>query len=118
MSDHPDIVYKICDRNLWTDAENSGVFKGAEIDIADGFIHFSTAGQVASTLKKHFSERRDLLLIAVDAGLLGERIVYERARGDMLFPHLYQPLDMQYVLWVKALPLGEDGTHQIPDMSR
>lgn len=118
MTVHHDIVYKICDQQLWSVAESEAVFAGAEIDLADGFIHFSTADQVASTLEKHFSGRNDLLLIAIDAGMLGDKIVYEAARGNMLFPHLYQPLEMRYVLWVKPLPLSENDKHQIPDLSR
>ena len=116
MTAQPETIYKICDQQLWANAEKDGVFKGAEIDLADGFIHFSTADQVASTLAKHFAGRDDLLLIAVDAALMGEKIVYERPRGNMLFPHLYQPLEMQYVLWVKPLPLDENGVYQIPDL--
>ncbi len=110
------IVYKICDQKLWSDAEKAGVFNGAEIDLADGFIHFSTFDQVASTLAKHFVGRQDLLLIAVDAEALGEKIVYEEARGGILFPHLYQPLLLDHVLWSKPIEISDDGQHIIPEL--
>ena len=109
-------VYKICDQNLWSDAEKAGVFNGAEIDLADGFIHFSTFDQVASTLAKHFAGRKDLLLIAVDAEALGEEIVYEEARGGFLFPHLYQPLSLDHVLWAKPIKTGDNAQHIIPEL--
>ena len=110
------IVYKICDQKLWFDAEKTGNFTGAEIDLADGFIHFSAFDQVASTLAKHFAGREDLLLVAVDAAALGEKIVYEEARGGMLFPHLYQPLLLDHVLWAKPLTTGVNGEHIIPEL--
>ena len=111
-----EIVYKICDKSLWANAESQGVFKGAEIDLADGFIHFSTADQTLSTLEKHFVGRKDLLLIAVDAAALGDKIIYEEARGNTLFPHLYEPLQMNHVLWVKPIDLDGNGQHIVPNM--
>ena len=115
MSTEHQFVYKICDQKLWSDAEKAGVFNGAEIDLSDGFIHFSTFDQVASTLAKHFAGRRDLLLIAVNAKALGEKIVYEEARGGFLFPHLYQPLLLDHVVWVKPIETGDNSQHVIPD---
>lgn len=112
------IVYKICDKHLWAEAENSGVFSGAEIDIADGFIHFSTLDQTASTLEKHFVGRKDLLLIAVDAAAMGDEIIYEEARGGILFPHLYKPLPLTRVLWVKPIDTDENDKHILPDLSQ
>ena len=110
------IVYKIAPQALWREAEQSGRFTGAAIDIADGFIHFSTAGQVRETAARHFAGQADLLLIAIDAARLGEALKYEVSRGGALFPHLYAELDLNAVLWVKPLPLGADGRHQFPEL--
>ena len=63
-----DIIYKICPETLWREAEKAGRFDGAPIDLADGYIHFSTAEQVRETAAKHFAGQRDLVLVAVDAG--------------------------------------------------
>lgn len=108
------LIYKICPRPLWREAEDTGVFHGAPIDLSDGFIHFSTAEQMAETAAKHFSGQNDLLLIAVDAGALGDALRYEVSRGGALFPHLYGPLALDTVHWVKPLPLGQDGMHVFP----
>ncbi len=113
--DHPDIVYKIADKSAWAEARKEGVFTGAPVDIADGFIHFSTAGQVRETAQKHFAAVDGLLLIAVDAKQLLGKIVWEPSRGGALFPHLYDALSMDAVLWEKPLPLQEDGHHAFPD---
>ena len=112
-----EMIYKICSRVLWEDAEAKGVFKGAEIDLSDGYIHFSTADQVETTAALHFSGQADLLLIAVDSALLGASLKYEPSRGGDLFPHLYDDLSMNAVLWVCPLPLGDEGQHVLPDLN-
>jgi uncharacterized protein (DUF952 family) len=110
------LIYKICPEDLWREAERVDVFTGAPVDRADGFIHFSTAGQVVETAAKHFSGQSGLLLIAVDEAALGEGLTYEVSRGGALFPHLYGPLPLSAVRWVKPLPLGPDGRHVFPEM--
>lgn len=109
-------VYKIAPAALWEEARAQGVFKGAPVDLADGFIHFSTREQAEETARRHFAGQENLLLVAVDAGLLGEHLVMEPSRGGALFPHLYAPLDLSAVKWVRPLPLGADGSHRFPEM--
>jgi uncharacterized protein (DUF952 family) len=112
----PTTIYKICDADLWREAERVGVFVGAPVDLADGYIHFSTAGQVAETAARHFGGRTDLLLVAIDAEALGPALRYEPSRGGALFPHLYGTLPLVAVRWVKTLPLGPDGQHVFPEL--
>jgi uncharacterized protein (DUF952 family) len=112
------IIYKIVPASLWQDAQNSGEFKGAAVDLSDGFIHFSTAEQAGETAARHFAGQEGLLLVAVDGEALGERLVYEPSRGGALFPHLYGPLPLEAVLWQKPLPLGADGLHRFPELTR
>lgn len=109
------IIYKISDAALWRTAEQAGAFHGAPVDLADGYIHFSTAAQVKETAARHFAGAADLLLIAVDGDALGPALRYEPSRGGALFPHLYGPLPMSAVIWVKPLPLGADGAHVFPE---
>jgi len=108
------LIYKICPEPLWRRAEGAGVFSGAAVDLQDGFIHFSTAAQVGETAAKHFGGQTDLLLVAVDAEALGPGLRYETSRGGALFPHLYGPLPLAAVRWVKPLPLGAGGRHVLP----
>jgi uncharacterized protein (DUF952 family) len=109
-------IYKICDAALWRDAEAAGTFRGAGIDARDGYIHFSTAGQVKETAARHFAGVSGLLLIAIDAGRLGAALRWEPARDGALFPHLYGDLPLACVLWVKPLPLAADGQHVFPEL--
>ena len=110
-----ELIYKICPEALWRDAQAAGRFDGAPVDHADGYIHFSTASQLRGTAAKHFARQPDLLLIAVDAGRLGEALRFEPSRGGDLFPHLYGVLDLSAVQWVHQLPLGRDGAHVFPE---
>ena len=112
------IIYKICPALLWHEAEKAGSFEGAPIDIQDGYLHFSTEKQVHETAAKHFAGQNNLLLVAIDADSLGEALRYEPSRGGELFPHLYAPLPLSAVQWVKPLPLGADGRHIFPELSR
>jgi uncharacterized protein (DUF952 family) len=110
------IVYKICSAAEWQAAARAGVFDGSAVDRRDGFIHFSTAAQVAETAAKHFAGQRDLVLVAIDAGKLGTALRWEISRGGALFPHLYAPLALEAVVSVVPLPLGEDGRPAIPPL--
>ena len=109
------LVYKICPETLWHEAERAGRFEGAPVDRADGYIHFSTAAQAPETAAKHFSGQADLLLVAVDRAALGPALKDEASRGGDLFPHLYGPLPLDAVRWVRPLPLGSNG-HVFPEL--
>lgn len=109
-----DQIYKVVSRRLWAEAAQAGVFRGAPIDLQDGFIHFSAANQVVETVAKHFAGQTDLLLIEIDAAALGEALKWEVSRGGELFPHLYGSLTLESVLSVVDLPLGADGAHLFP----
>jgi uncharacterized protein (DUF952 family) len=105
------IVYKIVATDEWREAEAAGVFEGASVDRADGFIHFSTAEQAPDTAAKWFAGRDDLTLAAVDVEALGGQLRWEPSRGGALFPHLYAALPMSAVVWSRPLPLGPEGRH-------
>jgi uncharacterized protein (DUF952 family) len=110
------MIYKICPASAWREAERQGVFRGSAVDISDGYIHFSTASQVAETARKHFFGQTGLFLIAVDADALGDAVRWERSRNDELFPHLYGDLDLGAVTGVLGLHARSDGYHDIPEL--
>ncbi|MBE1205501.1 DUF952 domain-containing protein [Aminobacter carboxidus] len=109
-------IYKICPEPMWRQAERNGIFEGAPVDLADGFIHFSTAEQVVETATKHFAGQDNLLLVAIAAERLGPALKYEVSRGGALFPHLFAPLETKTAKWVRPLPLKADGTHDFPEL--
>jgi len=105
------LIYKIAAAKLWREAESQGLFIGAPIDIADGFIHFSTAEQARETAALHFKGQDDLIIAAIDPGKLKDPLTWEASRGGALFPHLYAALPMDAVVWAKPLPMNADGSH-------
>ena len=108
------LIYKIFRRPEWDAFRASGETLGAPIDLTDGYIHFSTAAQVAETVSKHFTHESDLVLLALDSDALGEALIWELSRGGQMFPHLYRALRLSDVIWDKSLPLGATG-HIFPE---
>jgi uncharacterized protein (DUF952 family) len=108
------MIYHMCRADEWEAAVASGTYAGSSQDKADGFIHFSTAGQIVESARRHRAGQDGLLLLAVDAGRLGDRLKWETSRAGDLFPHLYGPLDPAESAWVRPLPLGADGVHVFP----
>lgn len=107
------LIYKILRAPEWAAFQAAGRTMGAPIDLADGFIHFSTAEQAQETAAKHFSGESDLVLVAFEADTMGEALKWEVSRGGALFPHLFRELKVSEVSWHRPLPLGKDG-HEFP----
>ena len=107
-------IYKICSKKEWQVACTNKRFEGAEIDVRDGYIHFSTAAQVKETARLHFSGLEDLVLVAVETKMLEPDLKWEVSRGGNFFPHLFAALDVEAVKSVTELPVAEDGLHIFP----
>ncbi len=110
------MVYHMCRAEEWAVAEAAGVYHGSSQDQADGFIHFSTAAQIAESAARHRAGQAGLVLVAVEASLLGERLHWEPSRAGALFPHLYGPLYPSESATVLPLPIGPDGVHVFPPL--
>ncbi len=108
------LIYKIMTAPQWSHFSQTGVFTGAPIDLADGFIHFSTATQARETAAKHFAGQPDLHLAWGDADAMGSALKWEVSRGGDKFPHLYRDWPMSEVLGHAELPL-KVGHHQFPE---
>ncbi|AJE45617.1 DUF952 domain-containing protein [Celeribacter indicus] len=108
------LIYKIFRAPEWAAMQAGGETLGAPVDRADGYVHFSTAAQLRETAAKWFAEEGNLHLLAVESDRLGPHLKWEPSRGGALFPHLYRPLRIGDVEWVKPLPLGPEG-HVFPE---
>ena len=111
------IIYKICEQTSWRAALAAGRYCGSAVDERDGFIHFSTAAQLAETAAKHFARQTDLILVAVDDNGLGAHLKWEPSRGGDLFPHLYAALPISAVRWSRPLPDETDGRRPLPELA-
>ncbi len=107
------LIFKIFRSEEWAELRKLGETAGAPIDLADGYVHFSTEVQAAETAAKHFAGVDDLFLIAVDADAAGKALKWEVSRGGAEFPHLYRKMKLDDVVWAQPLPL-ENGVHQFP----
>lgn len=101
--------------DLWKTASTTGVFKGAPVDLEDGFIHFSTAEQVEETAAKHFFGQKHLLLVTLKSDTFGDDLKWEASRGGDLFPHLYGHFEPSQALDVVELIDLPDGSHKFPE---
>lgn len=109
-------IYKLLTRAEWTAAEAAGVFTGSPVDVADGFIHFSTAAQAPETGRKYFSGLADLVAVAFEAEALGEGLKWEPSRGGDLFPHLYGLLPTASAVEVREVTLDADGAPLLEEL--
>ncbi|MEP2641149.1 DUF952 domain-containing protein [Roseobacter sp.] len=107
------MIFKIFRSDEWAALRAQGTTQGAPIDVADGYVHFSTAAQAAETAAKHFAGETDLMLLAVDTDRLGDDLTWEVSRGGALFPHLYRELSIKDVVWAQPLPFN-NGAHEFP----
>jgi len=107
-------VYKISDLGEWEAAVARGIYAGSKDDIRDGFIHLSTAGQLAGTLARHYQGREGLVLIGFAVSGLAAALRWEVSRGGELFPHLYAALPVVPELGPWPITLDATGTHVLP----
>jgi uncharacterized protein (DUF952 family) len=96
-----DTAYKVLTDAQWAAMQRDGQFAGAPVDLADGYIHMSTAGQLGETLAKHFAGQHGLVIAEIDLSGFGEALKWEASRGGALFPHLYAPLPLTAVVGVQ-----------------
>ena len=108
------LIYKIFRGPEWAALRESGETRGAPVDLADGFVHLSTAEQAAETAARHFAGEDGLMLAAVETDRLGEALEWEPSRGGALFPHLYRELRLSDVAWAQPLP-REGDAHRFPE---
>ena len=109
-------IYKILKRAEWEAAVRAGRFDGAAIDLADGYIHLSTAAQAQETARRYFSGQTGLVLVRLDAAKLGAAVRWEPSRGGDLFPHIYGSIDPALAEAVTDIELDADGTPRLADL--
>lgn len=113
MIDRPAIAYKVLTAGQMLDLE-ADRFRGAPIDLADGYIHLSTSHQLTETVDKHFAEQENLHVAAIDLDALGDAVKWEESRGGQLFPHIYGALPLEVVIAYGPLERDDDGNVKLP----
>jgi uncharacterized protein (DUF952 family) len=106
-------IYKVLTAGQWASAKAGGPVE-APVDVADGYVHFSTAAQLQGTLSKWFKGQTGCVLLAFDSDDFGPALKWEKGRDGELFPHVY---DRVLALQVRAnwnLATGSDGAPLAP----
>ena len=104
-------VYKILRTNEWEEALQTGSIL-SEVDIKDGFIHLSTAVQLAATLSFFFKDSETVFLLQLDMEKIDiNKLIFEESYpNDGLrkgsFPHLYSELTTDKISNVWTLERG------------
>lgn len=114
MTAMPAVAYKVLQAEQMAALLRDGLFAGAPVDIADGYIHLSAAEQVTATVDKHFAGQTGLHVVAVDLVALGDAVRWEVSRGGALFPHLYRDLPLAACIAHAPLARAADGTVVLP----
>ena len=107
-----DKIYKICQFQEWQAACIKRVYAGSQVDLKDGFIHFSTQQQLIATARKHFHGQKNLILVEFNTKNLS--LTWEPSRGGALFPHLYQELPITGSEKTWLLTLDENNMPVLP----
>lgn len=100
----PSTAFKVLTAAQWAQWQADGLFRGAPIDLADGYIHLSAIEQLQGTLDKYFAGQTGLVIAEVDLALLGAAVRWEESRGGALFPHVYGLLPLTAVINVEERP--------------
>lgn len=108
------VAYKVLTADQMIVLERDGVFAGAPVDLADGYIHLSTQAQLTETVDKHFAGQSDLWVAAVDLDALDDVVKWEPSRGGQLFPHIYGSLPLSAVIAYGALSRDDAGQVRLP----
>lgn len=108
-----DLLFKICEKQLWEQAKTEGVFSGTFEDKRDGYIHLSTADQVVGTLSRYYVGQKNLVLIALNFQIIKDKVTFEKSASGMLFPHLYGSFKMDVMMWERDLVLNTEGKHDL-----
>jgi uncharacterized protein (DUF952 family) len=97
-------IYKILLPPEWSVFEASGTFDGSEFDHASGFVHCSSAEQLATTAQRYFADAGELVVVALDADVLGTLVRWEPSSDGGTFPHVHGPFHSSAVVAVHRFP--------------
>jgi uncharacterized protein (DUF952 family) len=86
-------------RARWEAAAAAGEYRSEDLE-REGFIHASTPAQYPAVARKHYRDRRDLVLLLVDEAKVRAPVRYEGRAGGEQYPHIYGPLNCDAVLRV------------------
>ncbi|WP_194916688.1 DUF952 domain-containing protein [Catenulispora rubra] len=108
-------IYHIAFRTDWADAVAAGHYhistRGKTVE-QQGYIHASTAAQVAGVANAFYADAEGLLVLVIDPEKLTAPLRYDPVPGaDAPFPHIYGPLNVDAVTGTAELRRDADGQY-------
>ncbi|MFF5214475.1 DUF952 domain-containing protein [Micromonospora sp. NPDC000442] len=91
------LIYKILLPGEWAEFQAAGRFDGSPFDRDSGYIHCSSRSQLPATAARVFGDQPQLVIVALDASLLGDVLRWEDALNGGPFPHVYAALPAEAV---------------------
>ena len=108
-------IYKVISKEHWQNCQQSDEILPMEIDIKDGYLHFSTLAQLKETLRLYFANRSDLILLALRAIDVKQQLKWEKSRNNELFPHIYGTIDIGLIQFSEPIAVSKNGTATLPE---
>lgn len=108
-------IYHIASRSDWAAAVAAGEYhvstRGKTVE-QEGFIHASTAAQVAGVANAYYADAEDLLVLVIDPERLTAPLRYDPVPGaPEPFPHIYGPLNVDAVTGTAELRRDAEGRY-------
>lgn len=104
-------IFHITSKEDWSKAQGEKVYKASSLE-TEGFIHLSKADQVADTGNRFYQGIENLVLLFVDPDKLEQPLKYEEGEPNILFPHLYGPLNLEAVIKVIDFKPNSQGKYE------
>lgn len=96
-------IYHITTPEQWAAAQEQGAYH-ADTLASEGFMHCSTADQVAGVLERYYAATPHLLQLKIAREKIGPPLVFELAGSiDEVFPHVHGPLNLDAVVEVTTI---------------
>jgi uncharacterized protein (DUF952 family) len=93
-------LYHITNKFDYVKAKDKGIYDFCTLK-KDGFIHLSKRDQFLGSANNYFKGQSNLILFEIDPNKLEAKLVYENTLGGNLeFPHLYGPLNLDAIVRV------------------
>jgi uncharacterized protein (DUF952 family) len=110
----PRDIFHITTEADWARAQPEGAYSVSTrgLTLAQvGFVHCAFEEQVAGVANSFFRGAANLVVLCISIEKLHAEVRYEDLEdGNVLFPHLYGPLNLDAVVAIMPLPRGRDGT--------
>lgn len=91
-------IYHITTTGAWEQALLEGAYTADSLAI-EGFIHCSTADQVAGVLDRYYKGQTNLVKLTIDKSKVTSPLIFELATSiNEVFPHIHGPINVSAVV--------------------